>query len=77
MYSLWRSIECCTFRSWVGYIIVNESQTSQYCDIQGTSRGHGFQGAMKRHGFAGGQASHGNSKNHRTLGSTGQSTVSL
>ncbi len=47
----------------------------QFCDVQGVSRGKGFQGAMKRWGFAGGQATHGNSKNHRTLGSTGQSTV--
>ncbi|KAG6018206.1 hypothetical protein E4U41_004009 [Claviceps citrina] len=33
----------------------------------------GFAGGMKRHGFAGQEASHGNSKNHRTIGTTGPS----
>ena len=43
----------------------------QLVDVQGVSKGKGFQGAIKRHNFGGGRASHGNSKNHRTLGSTG------
>lgn len=33
----------------------------------------GFAGGMKRHGFSGQEASHGNSKNHRTIGTTGPS----
>ncbi len=47
----------------------------QFVDVQGTSRGKGFQGAMKRWHFKGDPGSHGNSRNHRTLGSTGQSTT--
>jgi large subunit ribosomal protein L3 len=43
----------------------------QLVDVCGISKGKGFQGAMKRHNFSGGRATHGNSKNHRTLGSTG------
>lgn len=45
----------------------------QYVDVRGKSRGMGFAGGMKRHGFAGQEASHGNSKNHRTIGTTGPS----
>lgn len=45
----------------------------QYVDVRGRSRGMGFAGGMKRHGFAGQEASHGNSKNHRTIGTTGPS----
>lgn len=48
-------------------------QTGQYVDVRGKSRGQGFAGGMKRHGFAGQEASHGNSKNHRTMGTTGPS----
>lgn len=48
-------------------------QVGQYVDVKGTSRGQGFAGGMKRHGFSGQEASHGNSKNHRTIGSTGPS----
>ncbi|KAI0025648.1 translation protein [Xylariomycetidae sp. FL0641] len=45
----------------------------QYVDARSNSRGMGFAGGMKRHGFAGQEASHGNSKNHRTIGTTGPS----
>jgi large subunit ribosomal protein L3 len=48
-------------------------QLGQYVDVRGRSRGMGFAGGMKRHGFAGQEASHGNSKNHRTIGTTGPS----
>ena len=48
-------------------------QLGQYVDVKGNSRGMGFAGGMKRHGFSGQEASHGNSKNHRTIGSTGPS----
>ncbi|KAI4600610.1 54S ribosomal protein L9, mitochondrial [Pestalotiopsis sp. 9143b] len=45
----------------------------QFVDARSNSRGMGFAGGMKRHGFAGQEASHGNSKNHRTIGTTGPS----
>lgn len=45
----------------------------QTVDVRGQSHGKGFAGGMKRHGFAGQEASHGNSKNHRTIGTTGPS----
>ncbi|KAG5977268.1 hypothetical protein E4U55_006938 [Claviceps digitariae] len=45
----------------------------QVVDVRARSRGMGFAGGMKRHGFAGQEASHGNSRNHRTIGSTGPS----
>ena len=48
-------------------------QLGQYVDVRARSRGMGFAGGMKRHGFAGQEASHGNSKNHRTIGTTGPS----
>ncbi|KHN98216.1 60S ribosomal protein L3 [Metarhizium album ARSEF 1941] len=48
-------------------------QTGQDVDVRAKSRGMGFAGGMKRHGFAGQEASHGNSKNHRTIGTTGPS----
>ncbi|KAL6877871.1 translation protein [Trichoderma longibrachiatum] len=48
-------------------------QPGQHVDVRARSRGMGFAGGMKRHGFAGQEASHGNSKNHRTIGSTGPS----
>ncbi|CAM1510442.1 Fc.00g007770.m01.CDS01 [Cosmosporella sp. VM-42] len=48
-------------------------QKGQYVDVRGRSRGMGFAGGMKRHGFSGQNASHGNSKNHRTIGTTGPS----
>ncbi|KAF4512807.1 hypothetical protein G6O67_000145 [Ophiocordyceps sinensis] len=48
-------------------------QEGQYVDVRSRSRGMGFAGGMKRHGFAGQPASHGNSKNHRTMGTTGPS----
>lgn len=48
-------------------------QLGQYVDVRGKSRGQGFAGGMKRHGFKGQGASHGNSKNHRTIGTTGPS----
>ncbi|KAI1438615.1 50S ribosomal protein L3 [Xylaria sp. CBS 124048] len=45
----------------------------QFVDVRSHSRGMGFAGGMKRHGFSGQGASHGNSRNHRTLGTTGPS----
>lgn len=48
-------------------------QIGQNVDVRAKSRGMGFAGGMKRHGFAGQEASHGNSKNHRTIGTTGPS----
>ncbi len=45
----------------------------QRVDVRSNSRGMGFAGGMKRHGFSGQEASHGNSKNHRTIGTTGPS----
>lgn len=45
----------------------------QYVDARSNSRGMGFAGGMKRHGFSGQPASHGNSKNHRTIGTSGPS----
>ncbi|KAI0593750.1 translation protein [Biscogniauxia sp. FL1348] len=48
-------------------------KVGQYVDTRSNSRGMGFAGGMKRHGFAGQGASHGNSKNHRTIGTTGPS----
>lgn len=48
-------------------------QMGQYVDVKGKSKGQGFAGGMKRHGFKGQGASHGNSKNHRTMGTTGPS----
>ncbi|GAW13208.1 hypothetical protein ANO14919_025880 [Xylariales sp. No.14919] len=48
-------------------------KVGQFVDARSNSRGMGFAGGMKRHGFAGQEASHGNSKNHRTIGSTGPS----
>ncbi|KAI1093738.1 translation protein [Rostrohypoxylon terebratum] len=48
-------------------------KVGQYVDVRSNSRGMGFEGGMKRHGFAGQEASHGNSKNHRTIGTSGPS----
>lgn len=48
-------------------------KVGQFVDARSNSRGMGFAGGMKRHGFAGQGASHGNSKNHRTIGTTGPS----
>ena len=48
-------------------------KVGQDVDVKGNSRGMGFAGGMKRWGFSGQEASHGNSKNHRTIGSTGPS----
>lgn len=45
----------------------------QFVDARANCRGMGFAGGMKRWGFAGQPASHGNSKNHRTMGSSGAS----
>lgn len=45
----------------------------QYVDTRSDCRGMGFAGGMKRWGWAGQPASHGNSKNHRTMGSSGGS----
>ncbi|KAI1373776.1 translation protein [Hypoxylon crocopeplum] len=45
----------------------------QFVDARSTGRGMGFAGGMKRHGFSGQEASHGNSKNHRTIGTSGPS----
>ncbi|KAF2965426.1 hypothetical protein GQX73_g8127 [Xylaria multiplex] len=48
-------------------------KVGQFVDARSNTRGMGFAGGMKRHGFAGQEASHGNSKNHRTIGTTGPS----
>ncbi|KAI0852059.1 translation protein [Daldinia vernicosa] len=48
-------------------------KVGQFVDARSDSRGMGFAGGMKRHGFAGQEASHGNSKNHRTIGTSGPS----
>jgi len=45
----------------------------QFVDARANCRGMGFEGGMKRWGFKGQPASHGNSKNHRTMGSSGAS----
>lgn len=45
----------------------------QYVDTRSDCRGMGFEGGMKRHNFKGQPASHGNSRNHRTMGSSGAS----
>ena len=45
----------------------------QFVDARANCRGMGFEGGMKRWGFSGQGASHGNSKNHRTMGSSGGS----
>ena len=45
----------------------------QFVDARANCRGMGFEGGMKRWGFKGQPASHGNSKNHRTMGSSGGS----
>jgi large subunit ribosomal protein L3 len=45
----------------------------QFVDTRSNCRGMGFAGGMKRYGFKGQPASHGNSKNHRTMGSSGPS----
>ncbi|KAI2631882.1 translation protein [Hypoxylon sp. NC1633] len=48
-------------------------RVGQFVDARSHSRGMGFAGGMKRHGFKGQDATHGNSKNHRTIGTTGPS----
>lgn len=48
-------------------------RVGQFVDARSNTRGMGFAGGMKRHGFKGQGASHGNSKNHRTIGTTGPS----
>lgn len=45
----------------------------QFVDTRSNCRGMGFAGGMKRYGFKGQPASHGNSRNHRTMGSSGPS----
>lgn len=45
----------------------------QFVDARANCRGMGFEGGMKRWNFKGQPASHGNSKNHRTMGSSGAS----
>ena len=45
----------------------------QFVDARAKCRGMGFEGGMKRWNFKGQPASHGNSKNHRTMGSSGAS----
>jgi len=50
---------------------VFEAAGTQYVDIVGTTKGHGFTGVMKRHGFGGQPASHGTERKHRSPGSIG------
>lgn len=45
----------------------------QFVDARANCKGMGFEGGMKRHHMKGQGASHGNSKNHRTMGSSGAS----
>jgi large subunit ribosomal protein L3 len=45
----------------------------QFVDARANCRGMGFAGGMKKWGWSGQPASHGNSKNHRTMGSSGAS----
>ena len=45
----------------------------QFVDARSDCKGKGWAGGMKRWGFKGQPASHGNSKNHRTMGSSGAS----
>ncbi|KAG0646324.1 54S ribosomal subunit [Hyphodiscus hymeniophilus] len=45
----------------------------QFVDARANCRGMGFAGGMKKWGWKGQPASHGNSKNHRTMGSSGAS----
>ncbi|KAH8601025.1 translation protein [Bisporella sp. PMI_857] len=45
----------------------------QFVDARANCRGMGFEGGMKRWNFKGQGNSHGNSKNHRTMGSSGPS----
>lgn len=45
----------------------------QYVDARANCKGKGFAGGMKRWNFKGQPASHGNSRNHRTMGSSGAS----
>jgi large subunit ribosomal protein L3 len=45
----------------------------QFVDARSDCKGKGWAGGMKKWGFKGQPASHGNSKNHRTMGSSGAS----
>ncbi|MGH9412343.1 MAG: 50S ribosomal protein L3 [Terriglobales bacterium] len=53
-------------------VLAEMFKASDYLDIVGVSKGHGFAGTIKRHHFAGGAASHG-SMFHRAPGSIGAS----
>ena len=53
-------------------VLADQFQVSEYVDVIGISKGHGFAGFQKRHHFGGGGASHG-SMFHRAPGSIGAS----
>ena len=56
-------------------LTLDELTDVTHVDVIGTTKGRGFQGGMRRHGFHGKEASHGAKKNHRSLGSTGNSAT--
>jgi large subunit ribosomal protein L3 len=51
---------------------LDQFESGQFVDIQGTTIGKGFAGVMKRHNFKGLEMTHGVSVSHRAHGSTGQ-----
>lgn len=51
---------------------LDQFESGQFVDIQGTTIGKGFAGVMKRHNFKGLEMTHGVSVAHRAHGSTGQ-----
>jgi large subunit ribosomal protein L3 len=50
---------------------VFESQSVQFVDVVGTTKGRGFTGGVKRFGFGGQPASHGTERKHRSPGGIG------
>ena len=52
-------------------VTVDIFEGTDFVDVTGTSKGHGYAGAMKRHGFAGQGAAHGNQASHRRVGGIG------
>ena len=53
-------------------ITVDLFADTEFVDVIGTSKGHGFQGVVKRHGFGGvGQSTHGQDDRLRAPGSIG------
>ena len=53
-------------------VTVDLFEGTDYVDVVGTSKGHGFQGVVKRHGFGGvGESTHGQHNRARKPGSIG------